>query len=264
MKRLIMQTGFTALMALFFLSAIAVAEDWTNVVVNHEEQFTDGGGMNRRAKVLNVKFKPHTVQTESKMGNFEIQDFMATVEIDGAQRTIIYSIPNGNQINITVLGTTEQEQVSIVFHNISVLVNNENVTEWMKSAGWIMSYKGVRLYGNVGKGAQGTTVGTDPISFAALSYNIFANKSVAQVIMGADNSSATKSAIKILGGLFGGPKIGAGMRCYKKKVKTITCSAHCAQTADGCGCECLNIPCCSECSQTEETVWEYSAGAQAG
>lgn len=259
-----MQTGLTGLMTLLFLSATSIAADWTNVVINHEEQFTDGGGMNRKAKVLSIKFKPHTVQTDSKMGNFEIQDFMATVEIDGAQRTIIYNVPNGNQINITVLGTTDQEEISFVFHNITWLSSNEKIGEWVKGAGWIMSYKGVRLYGNVGKGAQGTTVGTDPISFAALSYNIFSNQNVVKGITGADNSSATKSALKILGGIFGGPKVGGSLRCYKKKVKTISCTAHCAQTADGCGCECLNIPCCSECSQTEETIWEYSAGAQAG
>ena len=264
MKRLIMQTGFVTLMTLLLLSATAIAEEWTNVVVNHEEQFTDGGGMKRKAKVTSIKFKPHTVEGD-KMGNFEIQDLMFNVEIDGSTRTVIYSVSSIDQINVMVLGSSPQETISFVFHSISrSLVNNENITGALKGAGWIMSYNGVRLFGIVGEGAQRSTVGTDPISFAALSYNPFSSPKVVKPLKDTDGSQATQSALKIFGGLFGGPKVGGSLKCSKKKIKTLECTAQCTQTAEGCPCECMGMPCCSQCKQTEETVWEYSAGAQVG
>ncbi len=261
MKGVMMQTALAAVAALLFLTTSAVAEEWTSVVVNHEEQFTDGGGMQRKGNVRDVLFRTKTLSASGKMGNFEIQDLMFRVEIDGKERTVIYSLVSRNQVNVTVLGSTEAEQISLNYTKVELL-NNGNVAQWTKGATWIMAYNGVRLYGTVGGGAQGTTVGTDPISFAALSFNPLASPAVVRAIKEGEGTT-TQSAIKLFGGIFG-PKIGGGARCYKKKVTTISCTAQCVQTAEGCPCECMGIPCCSECQKVEETVWEYSVGGQLG
>ena len=246
-------------MALIALSGTAIANDWNSVVINHEEQFTDGGGVKRTLLVESIASKTRS------LGNFEIQDLMSRVKVDGKQRTVLYSIVSHNQINVTVLGATPAERISF-----NILTNNENITEWKKGkraqVTWIMEYDDVQLIGTLKGDKQRSTTGTDPISFAALTANVVSIKEVIEGLSGASSDDeSTDLTMKILGGIFG-PRVSGSLRlrCSKKKIEYVSCNAQCTATEDGCPCECLGIPCCSECIKVKETVWEYEGSGQVG
>ena len=256
MKQFIVRTMIATFTGLLAFSASAIADSWKSVVINHEEQFTDGGGENRSVIVESISYNTR------KLGNFAIQDLMSRVTIGGQKRTVIYSVVSKNQFNITVLGNTPEERISF-----NVLTEDQNLMQGGKKNGWtwVMEYGNEQLVGVQGGGAQSARTGTDPISFAALTAHSVMIKEVAQKLkLDNDDAEAAESTLKILGGLFG-PRVAGRVKCSKKKIEFVSCTAHCVADANNeCSCSCLGIPCCAECVSSKEVRWEYEVAGNLG
>lgn len=240
------------------LSALADAE-WVTVVVNHEEQLTDGGGMKHKVKVEKILYQ----------ASVSPSPLIVHTVVDGSPRVLSYSWgmnQTGAHIGIfaKVTGALPMEEISFnyLFNSPITLDKPAALKNALKGANWMMTYGTETLVGIIGPEIQRSTSGTDERSFAALSSGVLSLPAVVKAIQGSgdgEQTASAMSAIKILGGLFGGG-IGGGVRCAKKKVTTLKCTAQCAMTPEGCPCTCMGMACCSACESSEQTVWEYSGG----
>lgn len=240
-------------------SALADAV-WTTVVVNHEEQLTDGGGMTHKITVEKILYQ----------ASVSPSPLILHLIVDGSPRVLSYSwgmTQTGTFSGIYAVsdGQMPLEDVTFIFQFAAptTLDKPAALKNALKGGNWIMRYGTETLVGIIGPEIQRSTSGTDERSFAALSSGVLSLPAVVKAIQGSgdgEQTASAMSAIKILGGLFGGG-IGGGVRCAKKKITTLKCTAQCAMTPEGgCPCSCMGMVCCSACESEETTVWEYSGG----
>ncbi len=260
MKRLALAT-LSLLTLLLCGSTVAVAFTWQTLDVNGSEEFKDGAGFQRTMAINSISYDKDATERAAMMVN---------VTINGENRTVAYSVPSNNQLSISVHGATPEQSIALhVMLPEGATASPNKVQSARESArrkkGSILyriTYGSEVLVGNYGESVFAMS-GSDPISFAALSGNPILSSSIKDLLEGDDDAEPAMSAMKLFGKIFGG-KIGGSARCHKKKVTSIRCDAQCVAGENGCDCECLGIPCCSECTKTEEKVWEYSVGAELG
>lgn len=239
---------FILSLALLILPQIAGATDWQQVQLNHTERFTDGAGVERTMVITSLRFDKDAAKMASIVVN---------VTIDGANRTVAYSATSPNQLQVGVYGSTPEERMTLAFH----LPADGGINKKEKIM-YTLLFGSEELTGYLGQSVFARS-GSDPISFAALSANLTVSTAIMGSLNDEEEAEPAKASLKIFKKLFGG-HIGGGVSCAKKTVERVKCNAFCTSGPDGCDCECMGIPCCSDCTRESETVREYNIGAEVG
>jgi hypothetical protein len=225
------------------------ADVWIDIDMTYTRTFTDGAGVQRSMALDKISVKS---DGDVAMARFSLL-------VDGNRRYVTYSLYKLKNVMISSY-LTAQDRIDVLWVQAAREAARLKRPAGNREQFWVMRFANETLYGRPGKAGQTSTVGADPFSFAALSFDPLKLPAVASAVKNSDNENA-QAAMKLLGKIFKG-KLGA--RCVKKTIETLKCNAQCTAGQDGaCPCECMGMPCCSDCTKTTETVREYNVEGEA-